>query len=73
MALPFGQCLVAPSGAHQAAQALHLAVGKVLRPTCHGIIVAHMARKRSPSHEVDEAAVAELKHRADFVVSGIGD
>ena len=39
----------------------------------HGIIVALMARKRSPSHEVDEAAIAELKHRTDFVVSGIGD
>ena len=39
----------------------------------HGMTLAHMARKRSPSHEVDEAAIAELRRRADVVVSGIGD
>jgi len=39
----------------------------------YGMTVGHMARKRSPSHEVDEAAIAELARRADFVVSGIGD
>ena len=39
----------------------------------HGMTLAHMARKRSPSHEVDEAAIAELRGRADVVVSGIGD
>jgi hypothetical protein len=39
----------------------------------HGITVTHMARKRSPSHEVDEGAIAELRRRADIVISGIGD
>ncbi len=39
----------------------------------YGMTVAHMARKRSPSHEVDERAIAELKRRADFVISGVGD
>jgi len=38
-----------------------------------GMTVAHMVRKRSPSHEVDEAAIAALKARSDVVVSGIGD
>ena len=39
----------------------------------HGMTVAQMARKRSPSHEVDEAAIAALRKQSDFVVSGIGD
>jgi hypothetical protein len=39
----------------------------------HGMTLAHTARKRSPSHEVDEAAIHLLKARSDFVVSGIGD
>lgn len=32
-----------------------------------------MVRKRSPSHEVDEAAIATLWAQSDFVVSGIGE
>ena len=39
----------------------------------HGMSVASMARKRSPSHEVDEAAITALRAQSDFVVSGIGD
>jgi hypothetical protein len=39
----------------------------------HGITMTHVARKRSPSHEVDERAIAALKERSDVVVSGIGD
>jgi hypothetical protein len=39
----------------------------------HGITMTHMARKRSPSHEVEEAAIADLKARSDVVISGIGD
>jgi hypothetical protein len=39
----------------------------------HGLTVTHMARKRSASHEVDEAAIATLKGRSDVVISGIGD
>ena len=39
----------------------------------HGITVTHMSRKRSPSHEVEEAAVATLKAQSDLVISGIGD
>jgi hypothetical protein len=39
----------------------------------HGITMAHMARKRSPSHEVEEAVIAALKARSDVVISGIGD
>jgi len=35
--------------------------------------VARMVRKRSPSHEVDEASLEVLRAQADFVVSGIGD
>jgi hypothetical protein len=38
-----------------------------------GMRVTHLDRKRSPSHEVTEAAVAALRREADFVVSGIGD
>ena len=39
----------------------------------HRMTVAHVDRKRSPSHEVTELAVAALRRQADFVVSGIGD
>ena len=39
----------------------------------HGMTVARMVRKRSPSHEVDEAAIEVLRAQSDFVVSGIGD
>jgi hypothetical protein len=39
----------------------------------HGMTVAHVARKRSASHEVDEAAIRTLKERSDVVISGIGD
>jgi hypothetical protein len=35
--------------------------------------VSRMVRKRSPSHEVDEAAIDALRTQSDFVVSGIGD
>jgi len=38
-----------------------------------GMRVTLLDRKRSPSHEVTEAAVAALRRQADFVVSGIGD
>jgi hypothetical protein len=39
----------------------------------HGITMTHMARKRSPSHEVDEAAVGALRVQSDVVIAGIGD
>ena len=39
----------------------------------HGTSVALTTRKRSPSHEIDEAAVKTLRAQADLVVSGIGD
>jgi hypothetical protein len=39
----------------------------------YGMTLAHTDRKRSPSHEVTEQAVATLRRQADFVVSGIGD
>ena len=39
----------------------------------HGLTFTHMARKRSASHEVEEAAIATLKARSDVVISGIGD
>jgi hypothetical protein len=39
----------------------------------YGITMTHLARKRSPSHEVDEAAIAALKVLSDVVVSGVGD
>ena len=39
----------------------------------HGMTVALMTTKRSPSHEVDEAQVKALRKVSDFVVSGIGD
>ena len=39
----------------------------------HGTTVALTSRKRSPSHEIDEAAVRALRSQAALVVSGIGD
>ena len=39
----------------------------------HGMTVSRMVRKRSPSHEVDDKAVAALKRDADLVISGVGD
>ena len=39
----------------------------------HGTRVTVTRRKRSPSHEIDEAAVKALRAQADLVVSGIGD
>ena len=39
----------------------------------HGMTVSRMVRKRSPSHEVEEAAIDALRKQSDFVVSGIGD
>jgi hypothetical protein len=39
----------------------------------HGMTVAGMRRKRSPSHEVEAADIAALAAQSDFVVSGIGD
>jgi hypothetical protein len=39
----------------------------------HGLTLTHMARKRSASHEVDDAAIATLKANSDVVISGIGD
>ena len=39
----------------------------------HGMTVARMDRKRSPSHGVTEEAVDALRRVCDFVVSGIGD
>jgi hypothetical protein len=39
----------------------------------YGMTVSRMVRKRSPSHEVDEAAIETLRKQSDFVVSGIGD
>ena len=39
----------------------------------YGMTMTHMARKRSPSHEVDDRAIAELKARSDVVISGVGD
>jgi hypothetical protein len=39
----------------------------------HGVTVSRMVRKRSPSHEVEEADIEALRKQSDFVVSGIGD
>ncbi len=39
----------------------------------HGTRVAMTNRKRSASHEIDEAAIRALRSQADLVVSGIGD
>jgi hypothetical protein len=39
----------------------------------HGTRVSVRDVKRSPSHEIDDKAVAALKHDADLVISGVGD
>jgi hypothetical protein len=39
----------------------------------HGMTVSITTRKRSPSHEIDEAGIRALRSQADLVVSGIGD
>ncbi len=39
----------------------------------HGIRVTVTNRKRSASHEIDEAGIRALRTQADLVVSGIGD
>ncbi|HEX9819500.1 MAG TPA: hypothetical protein VGD07_07800 [Methylomirabilota bacterium] len=39
----------------------------------HGMTVTITNRKRSPSHEIDEAGIRALRTQADLVVSGIGD
>jgi hypothetical protein len=39
----------------------------------YGMTVGTMSRKRSPSHEIEERAIAALKAESDVVVSGIGD
>jgi hypothetical protein len=39
----------------------------------HGMTVVRMARKRSPSHAIDEESADTLRRIADFAVSGIGD
>jgi hypothetical protein len=39
----------------------------------HGMTLASMARKRSPSHEVDDATIETLRAGSDVVISGIGD
>ena len=39
----------------------------------HGMTVSVTNRKRSPSHEVDQAGIAALRAQADLVISGIGD
>jgi hypothetical protein len=53
-------------------KALLLKVAQRLKER-HGMTVTLLNRKRSPSHEVDAAAVQEFKTQADFVISGIGD
>jgi hypothetical protein len=39
----------------------------------HQMTVTATSRKRSPSHEIDEAAIKALRAQADLVISGIGD
>ena len=39
----------------------------------YGTTVTVRNRKRSPSHEIDEAAVKALRADSDLVISGIGD
>jgi len=39
----------------------------------HGMQVTVTNRKRSPSHEIDEAGIKALRAQADLVISGIGD
>lgn len=51
---------------------LLLALAERLQRT-HGATVGLLHRKRSPNHEVDEAAVRALRQASDLVISGIGD
>jgi hypothetical protein len=39
----------------------------------HGMSLAHLAHKKSAGTAVSEAAIAELKAKADFVIAGVGD
>ena len=39
----------------------------------HGTRVSVRDVKRSPSHEIDDKAVAALKRDAELVISGVGD
>ena len=39
----------------------------------HGTRVSVRDVKRSPSHEIDDKAIAALKREADLVISGVGD
>ena len=39
----------------------------------HGMRVARISRKRSPSHGVTEEALEDLARVCDVIVSGIGD
>jgi hypothetical protein len=39
----------------------------------HHMTVTVTNRKRSPSHEIDEAGIQALRAQADLVISGIGD
>ena len=39
----------------------------------HQMTVTATNRKRSPSHEIDEAGIRALRAQSDLVVSGIGD
>jgi hypothetical protein len=39
----------------------------------HRMTVTVTNRKRSPSHEIDEASIKALRTQADLVISGIGD
>ena len=39
----------------------------------YGVEMAHLVTKASSGHPVSDAAVAEFKGKADFVVAGIGD
>jgi hypothetical protein len=41
--------------------------------TRHHMTVSATNRKRSPSHEIDEAGIAALRAQSDLVISGIGD
>ena len=39
----------------------------------HHMTVTASNRKRSPSHEIDEAGIKALRSQCDLVISGIGD
>jgi len=41
--------------------------------TRHQMTVTTTNRKRSPSHEIDEAGIRALRAQSDLVISGIGD